>query len=131
MVEANAPQYVPPARTLKWHNHVLYWLFAPYMAIFSTILFFAYKRVFDANYSTFVNSTILAIGLIAWIYFLVCHAGTSICRVYANPLLCRYVSPSGDAPSSRATASAVLLVLACYALFIQCLRRFLVFTIVY
>jgi hypothetical protein len=71
-------------RKLRWYNFALYWLLVPYTLTFLLILFFAYKRIFDANYYNSSYSIIVPLMIILWIYFLVCHAGTSICRLFLH-----------------------------------------------
>jgi hypothetical protein len=68
-------------RKFGWYNFALYWLFMPYILAFVLILFFAYNRIFDANYYNSSYSLIVPLIIVLLIYFLVCHAGTSVCRL--------------------------------------------------
>jgi hypothetical protein len=68
-------------RKLVWYNFALYWFFMPYILTFVSILFFAYKRIFDVNYYNSSYSLIVPLVIVLLIYFLVCHAGASLCRL--------------------------------------------------
>jgi len=85
MSNAQVKQQLPPQGKIRIVNHVLYWFYIPYIVFFLTILYFAYKRIMDVNQASMTYSILFPLLMITLIYFLVSHAGVSICELFFFP----------------------------------------------
>ena len=65
MANPQIRQQMPPQGNIRLVNHVLYWFYVPYIALFLSVLYFAYKRIMDVNQTSPMYSILFPLLMIA------------------------------------------------------------------